>query len=81
MAWFKRLRSPISSTNEFLVYFRVTRYKQPIYLHFVELRLVGSGYTYEGRLEVYHNGQWGTVCDDYIKKKTADVACYSLGFP
>lgn len=48
----------------------------------VALRLVGSSLSYEGRLEIYHNGEWGAVCDTYgwFKSYEADVACYVLGF-
>ena len=46
----------------------------------VLLRLAGSDLPYEGRLEVYYNGEWGTVCDDNFDDTDAAVACYSLGF-
>jgi len=44
------------------------------------VRLGGGNGSHEGRLEVYHNGFWGTVCDDGFTDAAATVACYSLGF-
>jgi len=43
------------------------------------VRLAGSVLPYEGRLEVYHNGTWGTVCDDDFDNIDATVACKSFG--
>lgn len=47
----------------------------------IQLRLVGEKRKhYEGRLEVFYNGEWGTVCDDDFSIYAAQVVCKELGF-
>jgi serine protease 12 (motopsin) len=34
-----------------------------------------------GRLSIYKDGWWGTVCDDLANKKLARVVCRQMGLP
>ncbi|XP_047627846.1 macrophage scavenger receptor types I and II isoform X3 [Phacochoerus africanus] len=44
------------------------------------VRLVGGSGPHEGRVEIFHDGQWGTVCDDRWELRGGLVICRSLGY-
>ena len=45
-----------------------------------QIRLNGSTYVTDGVVEVYCNGEWGTICDDGFNNYTAATVCYQLGY-
>ena len=46
----------------------------------VPIRLSGGSYKYSGRVELFYQSEWETVCDDFFDLQDAHVACHQLGY-
>ena len=44
------------------------------------IRLAGSIYDYQGRVDVCVNNTWGPICPDYWDNNDVAVVCRQLGY-
>lgn len=44
------------------------------------IRLVGGENAGEGRVEIFHQGVWGTICGNHWTVNEANVICRELGY-
>ena len=44
------------------------------------IQLVGGSYLWEGRVEIFLSGEWGTVCNWAAGRNDAMVVCRQLGY-
>ena len=61
------------------MYLYSIQFSFPLFLYPESIRLVNGRSECSGRLEISHNGEWGTICDDEWEMSNTDVVCRQLG--
>ena len=51
-----------------------------LWLMYQIVRLRAGAVKWAGRVEIYKNGKWSTVCDDAFDELDSNVMCRHLGF-
>ena len=64
----------------FIVFAHACNDTFPVGYNSSEVRLIGGDTTRQGRVEIWYNSQWNTVCDDYWDISDAIVVCQQLGY-
>ena len=62
-------------------FFSKTCFTNAFFAGSIDVRLVGGQFPNVGRVEVYFNNQWGTVCSNGWSNDDARVICRQLGYP
>jgi len=66
--------------HNIILFFSLCPIGQHSNVRLVNVNNTGIGGQYQGRIEILHNGTWGTICDHDWEYEDAQVACRSLGF-
>ncbi|XP_077973594.1 uncharacterized protein LOC144428349 isoform X3 [Styela clava] len=75
----RRVEKTVKEQNEQLVILKYEN-RQTKEQHEGALRLVNGRNNKEGRVEIFHAGKWGTICDVKFEIDDANAVCYTLGF-
>lgn len=71
----------VEGNKEAPVIFEMKLHTKPNeFLNDSDVRLVNGPNKFEGRLEIFVNGEWGTVCNEGWNLRNAGVVCRQLGW-
>ena len=43
--------------------------------------IINFVFYFPGNVEIFHDGSWGSICDDEWDLREAEIVCKTLGFP